>query len=113
MLPRVTTAWFAGFAVLAPVILTASLSAAQPAGRDNTSCVGTYRSFSCVEIWSDGSGEAHIRSIPQPGSDQESVQSRKREEQWQARCRPVVKQDEYGVARYRYAAPGCDLGRLE
>ena len=32
---------------------------------------------------------------------------------WQARCHPVIRQDQYGVPRYHYAAPGCDLGKYE
>jgi hypothetical protein len=29
---------------------------------------------------------------------------------WLARCRPILKYDHYGVARYHYSAPGCEFG---
>ena len=44
---------------------------------------------------------------------QEEAESAERERQWEARCRPVVKQDQYGVSRYQYAAPGCEFGRFQ
>jgi len=31
----------------------------------------------------------------------------------EARCRPSVRQDNFGVARYVYAIPGCEFGRLD
>ena len=33
-----------------------------------------------------------------------------RDHKWLARCRPVIERDRYGVARYHYAAPGCEFG---
>ena len=30
---------------------------------------------------------------------------------WQARCRPTVQQDMFGINRYAYAAPGCEYGK--
>ena len=33
-----------------------------------------------------------------------------RDHKWLARCRPVIERDRYGVARYYYAAPGCEFG---
>jgi hypothetical protein len=29
----------------------------------------------------------------------------------QARCRPTVQQDMFGINRYAYAAPGCEYGK--
>jgi len=34
-----------------------------------------------------------------------------RAEKWEAYCRPRIVQDRDGVERYRYAHPGCDVGR--
>lgn len=32
---------------------------------------------------------------------------------WEAFCKPVLKEDAYGVPRYSYAHKNCDLGRSE
>ena len=76
-------------------------------------CVGGYRGFSCVTSWRRGDLNPHIIGVPQPVSEQERAEMRQRERQWVARCRPVVRQDEYGVPRYSYAARGCEFGKLD
>ena len=43
----------------------------------------------------------------------EQAAAAERERRWLARCRPVVQQDQFGVGRYRYAAPGCEFGRSQ
>ncbi len=39
--------------------------------------------------------------------------SRERDRKWVERCKPVMRQDAYGVSRYVYAARGCEHGRIE
>jgi hypothetical protein len=52
-------------------------------------------------------------NVPQPRSDEEIAESAARDRLWQARCRPVIHQDIYGVKRYIYSAPGCEYGKYE
>jgi hypothetical protein len=97
---------------MASLMLTVSMSSAQPIDLGATNCIGWYGNSSCVELWRQGAVNPHIRTVPLAGSEQESTAIRRRVERWQARCRPVARQDAYGVVRYRYAASGCDFGRL-
>lgn len=48
---------------------------------------------------------------PRQLTEQEQAESAERERLWLNRCKPTFKQDDLGVVRYVYAAPGCDLGR--
>jgi hypothetical protein len=101
-----------GCGVLASIVLILSVSPAESVDLDATNCIGSYRNFSCVELWRQGAANPHIRTVPLARSEQQSAAIRRRVERWQARCRPVVRQDAYGVERYRYAASGCDFGRV-
>ena len=103
----------AGFGAVALLMSSATCSAAPAAGIDNTNCVEGYRNFSCITSWRRRPINPHIRRVPQSGSEEETLVNRQRDERWQARCRPVVTQDQYGVSRYRYAARGCDFGTLD
>lgn len=73
------------------------------------SCVGTARSFNCVDNWGT-SGDPFVRVVPEPLSETERAQMAARDHRWLAHCRPVVQRDDYGVARYYYAEPGCEFG---
>ena len=110
---RLLTASIAGQAVLAALALTIACSPAQAGGVRSTSCGGGWVSGSGVTIWRDGATDPHVRSIPQPLSEEEIAASRERERLWNARCRPIVRQDDYGVARYSYALRGCEFGKFE
>jgi hypothetical protein len=48
--------------------------------------------------------------VPQALGDEERAQAAVRERKWLAQCHPVVRRDPYGVARYQYAARGCEYG---
>ena len=85
------------------------LGSANAGGIDVTNCVGSFFGFSCVERWGPAV-DPLVRHPPDPHQDAESAE---RERKWVARCRPVVKQDRYGVERYQYAAPGCEFGRFQ
>lgn len=85
------------------------LASANASDADVTNCVRSPGDFSCVERW-DWTGDPATRGDRDP---QEEAESAARERQWAARCHPVVKQDQYGVGRYQYAAPGCEFGRFQ
>jgi len=69
-------------------------------------------SDSCVEIRHELTNPYVIHVQPQQSAEDARAVN-ERERLWRARCRPVAKQDAYGVSRYAYAAPGCEYGRYE
>jgi hypothetical protein len=95
-----------GAALLLSVVTWASARAGNIAAEN---CVGTARSFNCVDNWGT-SADPHVRTVPDAISEAEKTQMTERDHRWLARCRPVVQRDSYGVARYYYAAPGCEFG---
>jgi hypothetical protein len=52
-----------------------------------------------------------IPVAPPPSSEQQKAAAQARDA-WQARCRPTVVTDSDGLRRTRYAAPDCDISRL-
>jgi hypothetical protein len=82
------------------------------AGAETLTCVGSRGSVSCVRQWGP-SVDPHIRHAPGPRDPREEAEVAERERRWVARCRPIILQDQYGVARYRYAAPGCEYGVIQ
>ncbi len=76
-----------------------------------SSCVFAYGAASCTRQYryNDG-GNNGIKHYAEPAED--AAEARERDKVWEARCRPVLRQDYYGVNRYVYAAPGCEYGRL-
>jgi hypothetical protein len=48
--------------------------------------------------------------VPEPLDEAEKARVMARDRRWRARCRPVVENDRFGVARYHYSAPGCEFG---
>ncbi len=101
----------AGLAAIAAISLTMSTAFADSVS--STSCVGRWMWGTCVTTWGHGTGDPHIIPVPQPRSDEEIAQSRERERVWRERCHPHIVQDNYGVARYTYAAHGCEFGRTD
>ena len=99
---RMTLTILAGLALLLPA------AQAQADGVRSTSCIGSWRSVNCVTTWRKWTPEA-----PKPPTEQEIAESRERDRQWQVRCKPVIRQDDFGVPRYAYAVPGCEYGRIE
>lgn len=71
-----------------------------------------YGSDSCVEIRRD-LANPYIIHVPPPANEKDVADIAARERLWQARCRPVIRQDAHGVRRYQYAAAGCDYGKYE
>ncbi len=81
-------------------------------GVRNSVCVGSYTSVACSTNWryTDDYGTPPRLKVPDP---KEEAAALERDRKWMARCRPVVRHDQLGVARYVYAAPGCEYGRSE
>jgi hypothetical protein len=102
-----------GLAALIPLVLASALAPAHADGMITSSCVRGAGSSSCVTIWRTGLGGSAGPSLWTPRAEREAAEAAEREARWVARCRPSVRQDQYGVPRYRYAAPGCEYGKYE
>jgi hypothetical protein len=89
-----------------------SLSAVHADGMVVGGCIGLRHSFNCVARWGS-SGDPYVRLVAPAESDAARALGAERDRKWQARCRPAVFQDRYGVPRYEYAAPGCEFGVIE
>jgi hypothetical protein len=69
--------------------------------------------FACSGFWRDRIANPHLIYVPPPGSEEDAEAAAERERRWVAYCRPIIRQDRYGVGRYHYAAPGCEYGKSE
>lgn len=70
--------------------------------------------MSCAGSLGSGRGTfPQIVHIAAPTDAEEIRRSAARMARWRARCRPVFREDRYGVKRAHYAAPGCDLGKID
>jgi hypothetical protein len=76
-------------------------------------CFGSYNSLSCVVTFRKGRLNPHVINVPGPASQEETAANEARDRRWADRCRPVVRQDRYGMPRYSYGAAGCEFGRLD
>lgn len=99
---------------LALALLGASVifAPAYAGGIEITNCFGAFRTFSCITQWG-APDDPRLRHVPGPRDAQEEAAFIARDRKWVARCRPVIRQDHYGVSRYHYAAPGCEFGRIQ
>lgn len=93
----------------AAIGLSAATLTSAYAGAGMLSCVGGARSLNCAAQWGPA-GDPHVRAVPRGLGEAEKVQSAMRERRWLIHCHPVIERDAYGVARYYYAAPGCEYG---
>ncbi len=55
-------------------------------------------------------GDPYVRTVPEALGEAERAQATARDHKWLAHCHPVIEHDIYGVARYQYAAAGCEYG---
>jgi hypothetical protein len=94
--------------VAAAAVLSAAPVPAQADGMRSTNCIAVRGSLSCVSKWQRWDPQLK----PQP-TEQELAEARERERRWEARCRPALRHDNFGVARYVYFAPGCEFGQLD
>ena len=113
MLNKLTATALVGLSTLTSLMLAVAPEAAQAEGVRTLSCVGGSGAASCVATRRNGVANPHIIQVPKAISEQENAEQQQRDKLWQTRCRPVVKQDEFGVSRYVYAARGCEFGRLD
>src|SRR5512145_741022 len=90
---------------VALALLAASV-AVEPAfaGSGALTCVRSRGLLSCAAQWSD----RPVNHAPAARDPREEAEAAERERRWTARCRPIIRQDQYGVPRYQYAAPGCE-----
>ncbi len=103
------TAWLAALALLALSMMSA------PAAADGVvtwNCYGAHNVRSCVASFRRGRVNPHVINVPRQ-SEEEREAAEARDRHWVERCRPVIRQDRYGMPRYSYAAPGCELGLLD
>jgi hypothetical protein len=101
-----------GVAVVLSIAATASaaVTSAIAGGVGDVSCLGSApKSFNCAGRWDMAPGDVYVRLVPEPGEAQKAA-LKERDRKWLAHCRPVVERDDFGVARYHYAAPGCEYG---
>jgi hypothetical protein len=105
-------ACFCGAATLSVMTLIGILSAAHADGMAQGGCVGGTGALNCVVRWGEA-GDPYVRIVPPPANDVERTRSAERDRKWQQHCQPIIMQDRYGVARYRYSAPGCEFGVIE
>jgi hypothetical protein len=99
----------AGAALALPLIAFAGVHPAHAEGVRIDSCVGTWSGDSCATIWAP-LGDPYIRKVPQPRDAAERARATEEDRRWEARCRPTLRQDRYGVARYQYNRPSCEFG---
>ncbi len=93
----------------AMVLSVITLTSARAGGVGTLSCVGGARSFNCAAQWGIA-GDPYVRTVPEALGEVEKAHAAARDRKWQMHCRPVVERDGFGVARYQYAAPGCEYG---
>ena len=110
LFPAVAAAQPLAAAVAALALLAVPITSAEAAGMRIIRCFGSSVGFTCTTRW--GMIDPYVVEVPGPRDAQEEAEFRERDRQWAAYCRPVIKQDRYGVGRYHYAAPGCEHGRI-
>lgn len=93
----------------ATVFSVAMLTSANAGNIVDLSCVAGARSFNCVAQMATA-GDPYVRIVPEAVGEVHKAEFAARDRKWVARCHPVVERDGYGVARYHYAAPGCEYG---
>lgn len=103
---------FGAAAVLSVAVFGMTASAAHADGMALGGCIGGTGSLNCVVRWGEA-GDPFIRVVPPPLNDTERTRAAERDRKWEERCRPTIAQDRFGVARYHYAAPGCDFGIIQ
>jgi hypothetical protein len=94
---------------VAIVVSAMTLTSVYAGGVGNLSCVRGAGSVSCVGQWGPP-GDPNVRAVPRSLGYEEKAQALERDRKWLAQCQPVIRRDPYGVARYQYAARGCEYG---
>jgi hypothetical protein len=105
------SAAFVGIAfALSLIASAATVSPANAQAIKVGGCIGGgWIAINCVTLWTKPI-DPFVRSVPQPTTRENKVRAREHDRRWVDRCRPLIRQDRYGVARYSYAQPGCEFG---
>lgn len=107
------SAWLAALALLALSMMSAPARSESPLeGVQTTNCFGTFITESCVTSFGPRRSP-NVIAVPAAATPEERTAMEARDRRWTERCRPVIRQDRYGMPRYSYAAPGCEFGRLD
>lgn len=106
--PR-SASWLVARIGAAAILTAVTLTSASAGSVIDLSCVVGAHNFNCAAQMTTG-GDPYIRAVPEPIGEAQKAQIAARDRKWVARCHPVVEHDGYGVARYHYAAPGCEYG---
>jgi hypothetical protein len=85
------------------------LASADAAGVRALSCIGGSGSLNCMAQWAFP-GDPYVRPVPEIPGEAEKALAATRERRWLIHCHPIIARDAFGVARYQYAAPGCEYG---
>ena len=106
---------FIGFALAGLALPAMSGSAFAQRVTDTVvgSCVFSGGLGHCVRQYRYGDAGNNGIQLQQGPSAEDLAESRERDRKWVERCKPVVRQDAYGVGRYVYAARGCEYGRID
>ncbi len=88
------------------------LSVAYADGMAAGGCIGGGSSLNCIVRWGEAR-DPYIRTVPPAADEIERTHAAERDRKWEARCKPTIAQDRYGVPRYQYAAPGCEFGVIQ
>jgi hypothetical protein len=105
-------AWLAALALLALSMLAAP-ARSEPGGHTYTlDCSGSRYGRSCVATSRRGRSHPNVINAPALAGD-DIAAAEARDRRWVERCRPVIRQDHFGMPRYSYSAPGCEFGRLD
>lgn len=106
---------FLSLSGVALVVAGTASASANAVYRDSCIGSGSFRggSSNCVTIWREnGNGASGIYKIAEPQGEALKA-ALERDRKWEARCKPVLRTDAYGVGRYTYAARGCEFGQID
>jgi hypothetical protein len=107
------TAWLAALALLALSIMAAPARSEPGDGTYTSNCYGSHRMESCVTTSRSGRFHPNVITVPAPTNADDLAAAEARDRRWAERCRPVIRQDHFGMPRYSYSAAGCEFGRLD
>ena len=106
------TAWLAALALLVLSMMSAPARSGWD-GVETWNCYGSRNMRSCIATYRSGRFNPYVINVPGPQSPEEREAAEARDRRWVERCRPLIRQDRYGMPRYSFGAPGCEFGRLD
>jgi hypothetical protein len=106
---KLSASWSVPHAGAAMILSVVTLAPAYAGSVIDLSCVAGGRNFNCVAQFATA-GDPYVRVVPQALDESQKAEVAARDRKWVVHCRPEVRHDSFGVARYHYAAPGCEFG---